>query len=253
VTEVSNARTGQENAPERLRLEAIAYTYAAPDRSAASHTAGCHAHSGANGGVPVLHGVSFAIEAGERVALVGESGSGKSTLLQLAGLLERPQSGRVYVGGADCSQLSEAQRTAKRRHEIGFVFQFHHLLPEFSALENVMLPHILIGASSGVADKRARFLLDAVGLGRRIAHRPAQLSGGERQRVAIARAMANTPALLLADEPTGNLDERAREGVMDILATLANDHGTALLVATHSRALTRWATRVLTLADGCVA
>src|ERR1700757_3933306 len=168
----------------------------------------------------VLNGVDLALRPGEIVALVGPSGAGKSTLLHVAGLLERPDGGTVLIGGEDCGKLSDERRTLLRRSEIGFVYQFHHLLPEFSALENVMLPQMIAGVARGRAREKATALLDRVGLAPRALHRPARLSGGEQQRVAIVRALANDPKILLADEPTGNLDHATGEGVLGTLLDL---------------------------------
>ena len=203
----------------------------------------------------VLTGISLAVEAREMVALVGPSGAGKSTLLHIAGLLERSDGGDVVVGGRSCSALSDGARTALRRTEIGFVYQFHHLLPEFSALENVILPQMIAGTSRRNAAVRAGELLDLVGLKERVSHRPAQLSGGEQQRVAIARALANRPKLLLADEPTGNLDHHTAEEVFQILLDLirGSDGQTGALVATHNLELAHRMDRILELRDGLVA
>ncbi|HEX5794744.1 MAG TPA: ABC transporter ATP-binding protein, partial [Geminicoccaceae bacterium] len=171
----------------------------------------------------VLRGVDLELAPGAVIALMGPSGSGKSTLLQVAGLLEHPDGGEVYLGGRACGRLSDAERTRIRRDSLGFVYQFHHLLPEFSALENVMLPRMLAGHSRATARARARELLAALGVDHRESHRPARLSGGEQQRVAIARAMANRPAVLLADEPTGNLDEETASGVFATLVRTARE------------------------------
>jgi lipoprotein-releasing system ATP-binding protein len=186
------------------------------------------------------------------MALVGPSGSGKSTLLQIAGLLEHPDGGEVYVAGKACSRLPDAQRTQIRREHLGFVYQFHHLLPEFSALENVMLPQMLSGADRASAQARARDLLRALGLAEREDHRPARLSGGEQQRVAIARAMANRPAVLLADEPTGNLDEETARAVFVALAAVARETAAALLIATHNAELAERADGIYRLHNGLV-
>ena len=201
----------------------------------------------------VLRGATLAVKRGEMVALVGPSGSGKSTLLHLAGLLERPDGGEVRIGGDAAGGLSDLRRTELRRGAIGFVYQFHHLLPEFSALENVVLPQIIAGTDRRQARGRAEELLARVGLAQRASHRPARLSGGEQQRVAIARALANAPALLLADEPTGNLDERTASDVFDVLAGLVREAGLAALIATHNLDLARRMDRVLTLHEGAVA
>ena len=198
----------------------------------------------------VLNGVDLALQPGEVVALVGPSGAGKSTLLHLAGLLERPNGGTVVIGGEDCSNLSDERRTLLRRSDIGFVYQFHHLLPEFSALENVMLPQMIAGVPRSRARARAAALLDQVGLAPRAQHRPARLSGGEQQRVAIVRALANDPNLLLGDEPTGNLDHATGESVLNTLLDLVHRTGLAALIATHNLDLARRLDRVLALEDG---
>jgi lipoprotein-releasing system ATP-binding protein len=204
----------------------------------------------AAGSLPVLKGVDLDVAPGEIVGLVGPSGSGKSSLLHAAGLLEHPDGGRITVRGADCTDLSEAERTRVRLATIGFVYQFHHLLPEFTALDNVAIPLMIAGASRKGAAERARTLLSDLGLGQRTDHQPAQLSGGEQQRVAIARALANSPRLLLADEPTGNLDPHTSGAVFDSLHDLARRQGVAALVATHNLALAQRMDRVLTLKDG---
>ncbi|MEC8116580.1 MAG: ABC transporter ATP-binding protein [Pseudomonadota bacterium] len=198
----------------------------------------------------VLRGVDLTIKAGEIVALVGPSGAGKSTLLHIAGLLEKPDSGQVVLDGHDYSQAGEAARTQARRAYLGFVYQFHHLLPEFSALENIVLPQMIAGLSRRQAGARALDLLRMVGLEARANHRPAKLSGGEQQRVAIARAIANVPRLLLADEPTGNLDPGTAGHVFEQLRGIAKAAGLAALVATHNLHLAGQMDRVLTLRDG---
>jgi lipoprotein-releasing system ATP-binding protein len=200
--------------------------------------------------IPVLRGASAALHPGQAVALVGPSGAGKSTLLHVAGLLETPDSGRVFVNGKDCARLNDADRTRVRRIEMGFVYQFHQLLPEFSALENVALPQMIRGASRSAAEARGRNLLGALGLGDRLDHRPAQLSGGEQQRTAIARALANEPRVLLADEPTGNLDPETSMRVFHELIELIEHTGVAALIATHNLALARSMHRVLRLERG---
>ncbi|MCE3250900.1 MAG: Lipoprotein-releasing system ATP-binding protein LolD [Geminicoccaceae bacterium] len=200
----------------------------------------------------VLRGVDLELAPGAVIALMGPSGSGKSTLLQIAGLLEHPDGGEVYLGGRACGRLSDAERTRIRRDTLGFVYQFHHLLPEFSALENVMLPRMLAGHSRATARARARELLAALGVDHRESHRPARLSGGEQQRVAIARAMANRPAVLLADEPTGNLDEETASGVFGTLVRTARETAAALLVATHNADLAGRADYTLRLHNGVV-
>ena len=198
----------------------------------------------------VLHGVSLELRPGEIVALVGQSGSGKSTLLHIAGLLERPDEGDVVVDGRSAGKLGDRERTALRREFLGFVYQYHHLLPEFSAIENVMLPQMLNGVARGPARKRAGELLDMVKLGGRLDHRPGRLSGGEQQRVAIARAVANAPRVLLADEPTGNLDSTTSEAVFQQLLALVRGTGMAALIATHNPELAARMDRTLTLRDG---
>jgi lipoprotein-releasing system ATP-binding protein len=200
--------------------------------------------------IMVLDGASAALAGGEAVALVGPSGAGKSTLLHAAGLLETPDRGRVIVNGRDCARMDDAARTRVRRTEMGFVYQFHQLLPEFSALENVMLPQLIRGRSRSEAEARARRLLTDLGLGERADHRPAELSGGEQQRTAIARALANEPKLLLADEPTGNLDPRTSEHVFTELIALIERTGVAALIATHNMDLARRMHRVLRLEAG---
>ena len=198
----------------------------------------------------VLKGVDLVIRPGELVALVGPSGAGKSTLLHVAGLLERPDGGDVMVDGRSCGAMSDYERTLVRRKDIGFVYQFHHLMPEFNALENVMIPQMLAGVSKRAARERASALLDLVGLTARETHRPARLSGGEQQRVAIARALANRPLILMADEPTGNLDHHTADEVFDMFATFVRDANLAALVATHNMELARRMDRTLSLDDG---
>ncbi|MBK8909640.1 MAG: ABC transporter ATP-binding protein [Rhodospirillales bacterium] len=198
----------------------------------------------------VLKGVDLTLNAGEVVALVGPSGAGKSTLLHVGGLLEPPDGGEVYISGQACNGLGDDARTRLRRHNIGFVYQYHHLLPEFSALENIAIPQIIAGEGRGKALARARALLGELGLAARASHRPARLSGGEQQRVAIARAIANEPRLLLADEPTGNLDPHTADGVFTVLLTLAREVGLAALVATHNPTLAARMDRTLRLDDG---
>ncbi len=205
------------------------------------------------GALPVLRGVDLSLSAGEIVALVAPSGAGKSTLLHLAGLLEQPDGGSVIVDGRDAGALSDAERTAIRRDTIGFVYQFHHLLPEFSALENVVLPQMIAGVSRRAAAERARELLGAFGLSARLAHLPGKLSGGEQQRVAIARALANRPRVLLADEPTGNLDVATAGVVFDELLAIVRGQGVAALIATHNPDLAARMDRVVALRDGVVA
>jgi lipoprotein-releasing system ATP-binding protein len=200
----------------------------------------------------ILVGASFSMKAGQMVGLVAPSGTGKSTLLHLAGLLERPDDGSVIVNGRDCGQLSDNERTAIRRSEIGFVYQFHHLLPEFSALENVMMPQLIAGLDGEEARERAGQLLEYLKVGHRGTHRPAELSGGEQQRVAIARAVANAPLILLADEPTGNLDPTTAHYVFDALEALVRQSGLAALIATHNLELAARMDRRVTLEGGKV-
>ncbi|MEO1223878.1 MAG: ABC transporter ATP-binding protein [Pseudomonadota bacterium] len=202
------------------------------------------------GALKVLQGIDLTVSAGQMVALVGPSGAGKSTLLQIAGLLEPPTGGEITIGGRAADQLSDKERTRMRRDAIGFVYQFHHLLPEFSAEENIALPQIIAGKSKREARARAAELLAAVGLSQRAGHRPAKLSGGEQQRVAIARALANRPILLLADEPTGNLDHTTADSVFAMLAELIHTTGTAALVATHNLELAERMDRTVELRDG---
>lgn len=202
------------------------------------------------GDLPVLRGVDIDIYPGEVVGLIGPSGSGKSSLLHSAGLLERPDAGLVALAGRDCSKLSERVRTRIRLGTVGFVYQFHHLLPEFSALENVAMPGMIAGRSRSDAEARALELLTELGLTARVNHQPAQMSGGEQQRVAIARALANKPQLLLADEPTGNLDPATSAAVFQSLYSLARGQGVAALIATHNMDLARYMDRVFALKDG---
>ncbi|MDX2289351.1 MAG: ABC transporter ATP-binding protein [Hyphomicrobiaceae bacterium] len=200
--------------------------------------------------IRVLDGASAEILPGQAVALVGPSGAGKSTLLHVAGLLETPDGGRVIIDGRDCTQLSDGERTRVRRNAMGFVYQFHQLLPEFSALENVVIPQLIAGVSRRQAEDRARQVLTSVGLGERLKHRPAEMSGGEQQRTAICRAVANSPRLLLADEPTGNLDPKTSGLVFAALLDLIHSTGVAALIATHNLELAARMDRVLRLADG---
>jgi lipoprotein-releasing system ATP-binding protein len=206
-----------------------------------------------SGALPVLRGVDLTLEAGEIVALVAPSGAGKSTLLHLAGLLDRPDGGSILVAGRDAGVLSDAARTAIRRDTIGFVYQMHHLLAEFSALENVMLPQMIAGHPRRAAAARARELLGVFGLGERAQHLPGKLSGGEQQRVAIARALANSPAVLLADEPTGNLDVATAGVVFEELLRVVREQRVAALIATHNPELAARMDRTVTLRDGRVA
>lgn len=204
----------------------------------------------AQGGLTVLKGVDLEVMPGEVVGLIGPSGSGKSSLLHAAGLLERPTSGQVLIDGEDVGGLDERARTRLRLHRIGFVYQFHHLLPEFDALDNVALPMRIAGVGEAEARRRATDTLTALGLGQRVTHQPAQLSGGEQQRVAIARALANSPRLLLADEPTGNLDPVTSQAVFEALRELAKTTGVAALIATHNMELAGHMDRVFALKDG---
>jgi len=201
----------------------------------------------------VLHEVSLAVAPGEITGLMGQSGAGKSTLLHIAGLLERPSGGEVEVEGRAMAGAAERLRTQVRRRAIGFVYQFHHLLPEFTALENVVLPQRIAGRRPKAARERAEALLSRLGLAERLDHRPAQLSGGEQQRVAIARALANEPQVLLADEPTGNLDEATADRVMDQFIEIAREHGLAVVVATHNSAVAARADKTLHLREGRIA
>ncbi len=200
--------------------------------------------------IHVLAGASVDVWAGQCVALVGPSGAGKSTLLHIAGLLETPDSGHVVVAGRDCATLDDHDRTRIRRAEMGFIYQFHQLLPEFSALENVAIPQMINGRSRRDGEERARTLLSSLGLADRVDHRPAQLSGGEQQRTAICRALANRPRLILADEPTGNLDPRTSEVVFHELVGLFRSEGVAALIATHNLDLARRMDRVVVLDSG---
>jgi lipoprotein-releasing system ATP-binding protein len=198
----------------------------------------------------VLRGANLNIKRGEVVALVGPSGAGKSTLLHVAGLLEPPDGGQVFIDGLPCNELADDRRTEMRRARLGFVYQFHHLLPEFSAEENIVVPQMIAGVDRKAASERAMELLNSLGLGPRADHRPGKLSGGEQQRVAIARALANRPALLLADEPTGNLDPETSDGVFAQLVSLSRQHGLAALIATHNPALAARMDRTVRLENG---
>ena len=205
---------------------------------------------GDGGDVRVLAGASLQVAPGEMVAVVGASGSGKSTLLHLLGALERPSAGVVRIAGQDLRALDDAALSAMRNRHVGFVFQFHHLLREFSALENVMMPLRIAGHAPAECRSRARDLLDRVGLSARASHRPAEMSGGEQQRTAVARALAASPSVLLADEPSGNLDHHTAEALHDLLAHVVRDVGVGVVVVTHNRSLAGRADRVLLLADG---
>ena len=198
----------------------------------------------------VLRGVDLDVRQGEMVALVGPSGAGKSTLLHIAGLLEKPDAGEIQVAGQACAGLGDDARTRIRRHQMGFVYQFHHLLPEFSAIENVVIPQVIAGRRRKEAQTRAQELLGVLGLGDRLDHRPARLSGGEQQRVAIARALANSPSVVFADEPTGNLDPHTADDVFALLLSIASRAGLAAIVATHNPVLANRMDRIVRLEEG---
>jgi lipoprotein-releasing system ATP-binding protein len=209
---------------------------------------------GGNGSeLRVLQGVDLRVQVGEAVSVTGASGAGKSTLLHLLGALDRPTSGEVFVDGRPLSGLDDESICGIRNHHIGFVFQFHHLLREFTALENVSMPRLIAGHSRSEAEDGARHLLESVGLGERLHHKPWQLSGGEQQRVAVARALANDPVVLLADEPSGNLDYRTSEQLHDLLFHLRDNHDLAMVLVTHNRSLAVRADRVLRLENGILA
>lgn len=220
--------------PPALRLSGVKKTY----------------NRGTAGAIEVLRGVDLVLERGEMVALVAPSGAGKSTLLHMAGLLDTPDAGSVEIAGQPMQGLSDRRRTLVRREDVGFVYQFHHLLPEFSALENIMLPQLAAGVGQRAAQARAMALMAQVGVQGRAAHRPAALSGGEQQRVAFCRALANQPQLLLADEPTGNLDPATSETVFDTLMGLVRDTGLGALIATHNPALAARMDRRVRLENG---
>ena len=224
-----------ESAPPVLALEGVARAYVT-----------------AAGTLSVLNGVDLTINSGELVALIAPSGAGKSTLLHVAGLLEKPDAGIVRIDGRSASGLNDMERTAMRRRDIGFVYQFHHLLPEFSALENIVLPQMIAGLSRREAEIRARELLAYMRIEARADHRPAELSGGEQQRVAIARAVANGPRILMADEPTGNLDPKTSDHVFAGLDALVRQSGLSALIATHNLTLAARMDRTITLQDGKV-
>ena len=219
-----------------LRLTGISKTY----------------NKGRENEVTVLREAELSLQAGEIVALVAPSGAGKSTLLHIAGLLDTPDAGRVEIGGVDMTGLGDRRRTVARRREVGFVYQFHHLLPEFSALENVVLPQFANGVARRAAEARAQELLNQVGVGERAGHRPSAMSGGEQQRVAFCRALANGPRILLADEPTGNLDPATSDRVFERLVTLVRETGLSALIATHNLELAARMDRVLRLDNGTV-
>ena len=203
-----------------------------------------------SGRLDIFKGLNLEVFAGEIVALVGQSGAGKSSLLHIAGLLEAPSGGEVFISGQNCTALDDAARTRIRRIGIGFIYQFHHLLPEFSAVENVVMPQLIAGVAKYAAVKRAKELLSRLGLAERFEHRPSELSGGEQQRVAIARAIANRPLLLLADEPTGNLDPDTSHKVHEEFLRLIHDEGLGTLIATHNIELARRMSRVVSLNRG---
>lgn len=207
-------------------------------------------NKGQENALPVLKDVDFEVHAGELVGLVGPSGSGKSTFLHMAGLLEKPDGGEVYIGGRATVALTDKERTELRRTHLGFVYQFHHLLPEFNALENIEIPQFVAGVSREAAAERAKELLTHLGLADRMDHRPGQLSGGEQQRVAIARALANRPKILMADEPTGNLDPKTADLVFDEFLRLVREENLAAIVATHNMSLADKMDRVVVLEDG---
>ena len=207
---------------------------------------------GKPGEVQVLRGASLSLKRGEVVALVAPSGAGKSTLLHIAGLLDSPDRGRVVLDDMDMTRLNDDMRTGARRGQIGFIYQFHHLLPEFSALENIIIPQLAAGVAKGVAEARAMGLLERVGVAARAAHRPAALSGGEQQRVAFCRALANGPKVLLADEPTGNLDPETSDQVFAVLMEVVRETGLSALIATHNLALAARMDRVVRLEAGRV-
>jgi len=236
------------------RYPAAAAAVGAPSRRAGPDVLATEAltRSFRQGGVviEVLRGVDLRIAPGEIVALLGPSGSGKSTLLQAVGLLEGGFGGAISIDGMRVEKLSSAERTRVRREKLGFVYQFHHLLPDFNAIENVVLPQLILGRSTAAARERAGSLLSDLGLGQRLDHRPSQLSGGEQQRVAVARALANEPVLVLADEPTGNLDEATAEKVLAEFLRLVRSRGSSALVATHNQTLAAAMDRVVTLHEG---
>lgn len=198
----------------------------------------------------ILHDINLTVSSGEIVALVGSSGAGKSTLLQMIGLLDKPTTGRIFVSGQDVSGLDDYKRTRLRRRHLGFVYQFHYLQPEFSALENVVIPQMINGVSKKDAEDKGRALLDEMGLSHRYDHRPARLSGGEQQRVAISRALANDPEILMADEPTGNLDPKTSDEVFEMLIRRAREKGIGAIIATHNMELAKRMDRILEIKGG---
>lgn len=204
------------------------------------------------GTLEVLHGVSMDVGRSEIVSLVGASGAGKTTLLQIVGTLLRADEGRVIVGGTDISKMNDAELSKFRCHQIGFVFQFHHLLAEFTALENVVLPQLIAGVKRGDAVRRATELLSMVGMSHRASHKPAALSGGEQQRVAIARALANNPSIVLADEPTGNLDTATKEEIQRLFFELRERTGQTFMIVTHDDMLAHMSDRKIEMSDGCI-
>jgi lipoprotein-releasing system ATP-binding protein len=228
-----SGRTAESIDSEVMRAEKLAKTYSEGKMK-----------------TPVFDGLDLSVQAGETVAIVGASGAGKSTLLHLLGGLDTPTAGEVYVAGQKMSSLSNAARGQLRNRALGFVYQFHHLLPEFTALENVMMPVMLGGAEVKAAALRAKALLEQVGLGHRIEHKPGELSGGERQRAAVARALVNQPACVLGDEPTGNLDEKTAATVFELMLELNRAQKTSLVLVTHDRRLARKLDRVLELHEG---
>jgi lipoprotein-releasing system ATP-binding protein len=229
MSEINN----HKHTGESIRAEGLAMTYAEGKMR-----------------TPVFEGLQLSVQSGETVAILGASGAGKSTLLHLLGGLDTPTAGEVFVAGQQMSSLSDAARGALRNRALGFVYQFHHLLPEFTALENVMLPVLLSGAHVADASRSARALLESVGLGHRLEHKPGELSGGERQRAAVARALVNRPACVLGDEPTGNLDEKTAQTVFEIMLALNREQYTSLVLVTHDRRLARRLDRVLELHEG---
>ena len=232
----ARAMAGGEGAAPAIRVRGLRKTY----------------HGGGNSELTVLDGVDLDVAAGEAVAVIGASGAGKSTLLHLLGGLDRPTEGEVEVAGRRLNDLSSEELATFRNEGIGFVFQFHHLLREFTAEENVMMPLLIAGQDAAMARERARGLLAEVGLSQRVGHRPMELSGGEQQRVAVARALANRPRLLIADEPSGNLDTHTSEQLHDLFFRLRAEHGVALVLATHNRELADQTDRVLRVSDGTI-